>query len=146
MANVTYNKGKAILGGSADWSSGAQTYRALLTTGAYVPNPDDDFVAAVTNELSGGGYARVDVVNRSIAENTVDDRADYMADNPQWTGLSSVETLRWLVLYRFNTNDGDNELIVALDAGALGINLTGLTEWTARLDGQLLNGRAFSIT
>lgn len=146
MANVAYNKGKTILGGSADWSDGAQTYRALLCTSAYVPTTNDDFVAAVTNELSGGGYVRQAVVNRSVVEDAANDRGNYVADNTQWTGLSSIERVKWVVVFKFNTNDADSELIAALDMGGAGVDLTNLTEWTVRYDGQPLNGRVFSIT
>lgn len=145
MANLAYNKGKTILGGAADWTAGGQTYKVLLTTGTYTPNADDDFVSNVTNELSGGGYARATISNRSASEDTAGDKGDFKADNTTFSGLSSTQTVRWVVVFKDNGGaDTANELICAIDLTS--VNLTGLTDWTIKWDGQATNGRVFSIT
>lgn len=147
MANTTYNHGKFEIGtGVILWASGAQTFRCLLTTGGYVPDPDHNFVSDVTNELAGGGYARQDIAGRTVTEDDANDRADFKGNATSFTGLSSVQTFRWVVVYKFVTVDADSILIEALDMGAAGINLTGLTAITLRWDADPVNGRLFSIT
>ena len=68
------------------------------------------------------------------------------ADNVAWTGLTSTQTYRWAIVYRFGTNDADSDLIAAIDMNAAGINLTGITDYTIKWDGAASNGRLFSLT
>lgn len=144
MANVNFNRGKLIVGGTTGWLSGS-TYRLLLATVTYTPLTTHNVVSDVTNELSGGGYARKDITNRSQVEDDANNRADYKADNVSWTGLTSTQSFRWVVVYKFGTVDADSDLICALDM-TVDIGFTGLTDFTLKWDNQAANGRVFSIT
>lgn len=145
MSNIAYARGKAVIIGANGW--GAGTYKVLLATGAYTPDAlAHHFVSDVTNELSGGGYARATLANLSIVEDDVGGKADAKADNPVFAALSSTQTYRWAIVFRSTGVDATSELVTALDMGASGINLTGVTSHTLQLDGQLVNGRVFSVT
>lgn len=145
MSNFVYNRGRTILG-EYDWRTAAgNTYRVLLALAAYTPALADNVVSAVTNELAGGGYARIaNLTTRTVTQNDANSRADYAADCPTWSGLSSTQSVKWAIIYRFGTVDSDSDLICALDMG--GVLLTGLTSWTLLFDGQATNGRVFSVT
>ncbi len=146
MANFVYNRGRTILG-EYDWRTAAgNTYRVLLATSSYTPALADNVVTVpAAFELSGGGYARVSsLTTRTVTQNDANSRADYAADCPTWAGLSSTQSVKWAVVYRFGTTDADSDLIVALDMG--GVLLTGLTSWTLQFDAQPTNGRVFSVT
>ena len=144
MASIIYNRFKKNIGdGTHDWDSGAQTYRVLFTTAAYTPNADHNFVSEVTNELSGGGYARQDLANRSVVQDDANDRADYKADTVAFTGLTNGQTARYAVVLRHVTNDADSPLVAAIDLGAGGVVMTG--DLSFRWDSNPTNGRIFSI-
>ena len=56
MSSFIYNKGKvALLDGSVDLDD--DTIKVVLVTASYTPDKaDDEFLADVTNEVSGTGY------------------------------------------------------------------------------------------
>jgi hypothetical protein len=60
-----YNGGAAALADDVQWTS--SDLRVLLTTSSYTPNQDHAFVDDVTNELSGGGYARVSLGGQTVS-------------------------------------------------------------------------------
>jgi hypothetical protein len=100
-----YNRGKAK--GASDWTAG--TWRVLLVTGAYVPNPDHNFVSdVVASEATGAGYARKDVIGRASAIDYVNDKVDFTASTVSWASLAS--SFRYAILYKLGTVDGDSEL------------------------------------
>lgn len=151
MASLIYNRGKVVANGANGWYNGSATYRVLLVTNAYTPNPDHNLVSDVSaNELSGGGYARKDVTTRSVVQDNTNDRADYKADNIVYSGLTSTQSFKYAIYYRFGTNDADSDLIACIDIdpsntlGAAGRNLTGITDYTIKHDNQASNGRVFS--
>jgi len=145
MASGVYNRGKVAANGANGWYNGSATYRVLLVTSAYTPNPDHNFVSDVSaNELSGGGYARKDITTRTVVQDNTNDRADYKGDNPAWTGLASTQTFRYAIVYRFGTTDADSELITWIDIGASGRDLTGVSNYSILWDNQPANGRIFS--
>lgn len=147
MANVIFNNAKRLIGsGGFDWDDGAQTFRLALCTPVFVPDQDADiFVADISNELAGGGYARQNVINRTSAVDNALNRADYLADNVSFLALTSVQTVGWAVLYRFLTNDADSVLIAALEVTP-NVDLTGLTTWLPLFDNQPANGAVFRVS
>jgi len=81
MANV-YNRGKLVLTDgthrSGGWADGAANIGVVLVTSTYAYDADHNFVSDVTNELSGGGYARqTGVGGRAITENDASNRVEY---------------------------------------------------------------------
>lgn len=142
MADLTYtNCSLHLSNGAFDWDAPGQTYRVLLATTAYTPDQDaHQFVSSVTNELSGGGYVRKDITNRTISLDAANNRSNWMADCPTWTTLTG--TWRWAIVYKFVTNDADSILMRAID-------LTAVTssggDFLLRWDGQTSNGAVFRI-
>jgi hypothetical protein len=132
-----YNRGKAL---NKDFTAG--TWRWILLTSAYVPNPDHDFVSdVVANEASGSGYARQNVAGQAITIDDANDRADHDATNPTFGPMTSA--FRYLGLYKFGTNDADSELHSYYDVGAQSITAAS---YMALLNGGAASGTAFRGT
>lgn len=140
MANFWYNTGPSGLqNGAFDMDAGGQTFRILVATSAYSPAAGHNFVDDITNELSGGSYARKDLTTRSV---TVANPSEFIADNVSWTGLTNGQTGKWVVVYRFVTNDADSPLILALDITA--VVFTG--DITLKWNGGVASGRLWQAT
>jgi hypothetical protein len=143
MADLTYtNFSHGLSTAVYNWPTAAgQTYRVLLATTSYVPDQDNHiFVSSVTNELSGGGYVRKDITNRTASKDNANNRTDWLADCPTWTAITG--TWRWAVVYKLVTNDADSLLIRAID-------LTAVTssggDYLLRWDGQTSNGAVIRV-
>jgi hypothetical protein len=143
VANQTYNNAKKLIGdGTFDWDAGGQTYKCLLTTSSYTPNIDTHvFVSDVTNELTGGGYVRKTLATRTVTVDNTNDRADYKADNPVWTGLTGSPAL--LVVYKEVTTDADSPLICVLD---IPDQVLTSADFTVKFDAQATNGSVFRVS
>lgn len=114
MAGV-YNRGKfIILDASLDWVN--DTIRALLVDSSYVYDPDDNFVADISGELTDGSYARQTLGNKGVTEDDTNDEAVLTADPVDFGALTN-ETPEGIVLFKFVTNDSDSPLISFSDAG-----------------------------
>lgn len=72
----------------------------------------DEFVDDISaNEVSGGGYARVDCTNAVLSQSGSNGQAILDSDNPVITASGGSITARWWVLYLHVTNDADSPLI-----------------------------------
>jgi hypothetical protein len=115
MANLTYTIAKANLN-TVDWE-GAGKFRLMLVEDGYTPDAADEFVADVTNEASGVGYARVELTGR--ARSVAGANVEYQADAPNWNPITSA--FRYAVVYfDVDGSDGDDAtawLVCALDLG-----------------------------
>jgi hypothetical protein len=110
---LVYNRGKALLmNGGLDLDT--QDIRVLLTSSAYTPNADHNFVSEITNELSGTNYARVALTGEVVTEDDANDRAVFDAADVTWTAINAGTPAR-AVIYRFVTTDADSPLICCLD-------------------------------
>ena len=134
---MMYNRAKQHL---RNWSAG--TWRIMLVTSSYTPDPDHDFVNdVVANEASGSGYARQDVVGRSVVINDASDRAEHNADNQTWASLTS--TFRYAIIYFSVTSDADHELQRCIDLGAQSLTAVPFTiQW----DGGASSGTVYRGT
>lgn len=142
MANLIYKNGKlGIANATIDWDAGGQTFRILLATSAYTPVVTHQFVNEVTNELSGGSYARQDMATRTTALNG--NNVDFKADNSAYTSLTNGQTAAWAIIYKFVTNDADSILIGAIDLTP-GIIMTG--DVTIKWDAAASNGAVFRMS
>tara|TARA_R110000824_G_scaffold54028_1_gene149047 strand:+ start:10504 stop:10947 length:444 start_codon:yes stop_codon:yes gene_type:complete len=93
MANV-YNRGKLAVTngtlGATGWSTGGADVGVLLVGAGYVYDPDHNFVSDLSNELAGGGYARVTALGgRTITEDDANDRVGYDALDATFTTLGA---------------------------------------------------------
>lgn len=138
MSSGIYNKAKG-LEGVFDWDAGGDTYRVLLVTSTYTPNPDHVFVSDITNELSGGSYARQDLGGRAISIDNVNDRVDHNATNVTFTIAGSP---KYAIVYKFITNDAASPLVCWIDLGS--VTLTG--DLTVKWNGGALSGTVFRGT
>ncbi len=91
MANV-YNRGKLVVTdgtlGATGWSTGGADIGVLLVTSTYTYDADHNFVNQITNELSGGGYARqTAIAGRVIIENDGSNRVEYDATDVTFPNL-----------------------------------------------------------
>lgn len=81
---------------------GTDTFWAMLTTSAYVPNKDThDFRNDVTNEITGTGYTAggkaIPVVVQAV--DTVGDDVEVTFGPVDWTGLTATG-IRQIVIYK----------------------------------------------
>lgn len=115
MANVVFNRGKFRIVSRA----AIGTWKALLAAPAYTPNPDQNFVSEVTNELAGGTYARKTLTGVAYTEDDAGDRAIFTSDPVAWTALATVaagQVAGWMVIFEdMGGADTGNHLVVALD-------------------------------
>ena len=141
MASLTYIRGSVLFAGAGDWGSKTQTYRVLLATDEYKPDRKHRVVSQVTGELAGSGYVRKDLTGREVLAK--DTSGDCIADAVTFSGLRSVQTYRWAIIFRAGKTDSDSDLICAIDMDA--VSLRAVTDHTIKWDGQAKSGRVFSI-
>lgn len=130
MASGVYNTFKGKDGN--DWAAGADSaYKVMLVTGSYTPNADHDFVADVTNEVTGGSYARQNVASRTKTVVDGSDSFTHSANNPTFTALAGPAAPRYAIVYRAVTNDADHQLVCWIDLGA-GLSIVGdfMVKWS----------------
>lgn len=82
----------------------------------YVYDPDDNFVADISGELTDGSYSRQTLGNKGVTEDDTNDEAVMTADPVDFGALTN-ETPAGIVLFKFVTNDADSPLISFSDAG-----------------------------
>lgn len=118
MASGVYNRGKAVMLAAVNWSS--TNVGVLLVTSTYTPNADHNVVTDITNELSGGGYARQTTVSsRAVTEDDTNDRVDLVAAKVTFPSLGAAAgTPKYAIIYD-NTNgtDGTRDLLCWVDLG-----------------------------
>lgn len=74
--------------GAGGWATGGADIGVLLVTSGYTYDPDHNFVSDITNELSGGGYARqTGLSSRTISENDTADQIEYDAADVTFSSL-----------------------------------------------------------
>lgn len=127
MANVFFNKGKAVLssGGGVDWAS--DTIKIALVTSSYTPNQDShDFFDDVTNEVTGTGYTAggATLGSKTKTQDNATDRIVFDAADAAWT--TSTITARAAVIYKDTGTASTSPLIGYIDFGS-NITSTGAT-------------------
>lgn len=116
MASLVYNRGKKRLVEGYDWSG--TSIGILLTTSSYTANSDHNFVSDVTNELSGGGYARVTTMaSRSGSKDDANDRVDLVGAKVTFVSLGAAAgtPARAVVYDNTNGTDATRDLICVID-------------------------------
>lgn len=93
------NRGLHTIATGYLWASDA--VGVALATSTFVPTVDLNTMSQVTNELSGGNYARVtSIANRYVTENDTDDRIELGGDNVEFPGLlAAAGTPAWAIIY-----------------------------------------------
>jgi hypothetical protein len=143
MANLVWNTWKSKDGNS--WTAGADSaYKCLLLTSGYTPDADHNFVADLTPgtyEITGGSYARQNVVTRTVNKNTSTDKYEHAANNPQFTALAGPAEPRYCAVYRVVATDADHQLVCLLDLGA-GLSIVG--DFMVKFNGGATSGIVFT--
>ena len=99
--------------GGINW--GSDTISAALLTSTYTINVDThEFASSLTNELSGGGYARKTLASKTstLASNVL----TLSAADLTWTSLTATG-VRWIVFFKNTGSDATSSLICANDLG-----------------------------
>lgn len=124
MANLIYNKAKkGFVDGTIDWDN--HTVKAMLVGDTYTPDKDHNFVAdVVAAELSGTGYDRKTLANKTVTQDDVNDVAKVDADDITWTGIQAG-TAKGMVIYKEETTDADSVLIAYIDEGGFPVVSNG---------------------
>lgn len=131
MPNLVYNIAKQRFGaGDLDWD--LDTIKVMLVTATYAPNADHNYVSEVTNELSGTGYVRKTLANKTVTKNVTNDRAELDADDVVWTGISAGTVGAAVVFEDLGGADTANPLIGYVDLADTATNGSDLTiQWAS---------------
>jgi hypothetical protein len=128
---VKYPKGiKKFLDGDIDLL--VDTIKAAVCTTSYTPATTHEFVSDLTNELSGGGYARVTLTGKTTTAGTdtafdcgditfptlTATNAGYVAIFKD-TGADATSPLICYINFGGGQSPANQDLIVALDAAGL---------------------------
>lgn len=111
MSSHFYNRGLDEL---RDWTTG--TYRWMLVTTSYTFNRDHDFVATpAAAEVDASGYSRVTASGKSRTIDDTNDRITYDCADPAFGAIAAGESVRGVILYKFESNDSDSPLVCFFD-------------------------------
>lgn len=119
--SIVYNRLKREVGEGFDWVAADVRILLLDDAGTYAPDPDHEFVDDLTpgsNELDTDNYARAALAGKAVTLNTVDNRAEWTADDVVFADLgptSAGPTIQAAVLYVDVTDDTDSWLLCYLD-------------------------------
>jgi hypothetical protein len=110
MASLIYRNFKEkILSDGINLST--DTLGVLLVDTDYAPDPAHVFVADVAaQELSGTGYVRKTLANKSVSEDAANNRGEFTADPVVWTAINAG-TAKGAVLFKSTEDDATAELI-----------------------------------
>lgn len=110
-----FNRGMYVLtDGATPWTS--SDFRALLVTSSFSFDPDLNTVSQITNELSGGGYARVALSSKTRTEDDSLNRVVFDAADATFAALGlAAGTPARVIVYKYNASDASAELISCHD-------------------------------
>lgn len=116
MASFVFNRGAYLFVNGYDWVS--STVGCALCTNAFVPTRSLNTLSQITDELSGGGYARIVVTGKTTTENDGSNRAQIDCDDPLFPSLQAIAgTPQYAVFYDDTGVDATSQLLVVLDLG-----------------------------
>jgi len=121
MATGTYNKGKFLIA-SGLLALNTADIRVLLVNSGYVFSAAHNFVSDVAFELSGSGYARKVLANKTLLENDTLNRIIFDADNVTWPAATFTGSglgggvADSVIVYVENVSDATRSLICCVDA------------------------------
>lgn len=98
-------------------------YGWALLSNAYTPDlVTETYLSDVTfYELTDGSYSRQTASGETVIVDVpltagFSGFVRFDADDPVWTAITGAESVGWLLLYEFVTNDGDSPLVAAIQA------------------------------
>lgn len=110
-----------------DWVT--DTIEASLHTSAYVPDQDaHDFMNDVTNELSGGNYARQTLGTKSVAYDSATNHVQLRAANSTYTNLTG--TFRYIVVSKNTGSAATSPVLGVVDTLGQSVSATNyIVDW-----------------
>jgi hypothetical protein len=107
--------GKHLLLKDVSWT--ADTIQAGLFADTYTPNVDTDQYLSdiISNEISGGGYARKTLTTKSVGYSSDNNMAQCLSDALSWTSLTA--SFRYVVFFQWTGTNGTSVLLSYIDYG-----------------------------
>lgn len=113
MGQLTNEALTSLVKGEIDFLN--DTISVILTTGA----ADIDtvtYVSDITGEISGGGYIRQTLTNKTVTTDDTNDRTIADADDVQWTSLTN--TFRYIHVVQDTGVDSTSRVVTTMDTGS----------------------------
>lgn len=112
-----YGKGiRAFVGGEIDYT--ADTIKVALLDQGYVPDQDaHEFVSDLTNELTGGGYARVTLTAETAVYDGPTNTLSLGCADVTFPSLTGTN-IRFAVVFKDTGTAGTSPLICFMDFGS----------------------------
>lgn len=125
---MVYNYAKAsFVNGTLDWDNPSHDFRVLLVNPSYVPSQSHVNVSDIVGyEVSGTGYARKPLTNRTVTVDATINRAVLSADPVTWTAID-VGNVGGIVVYYNTGTDASNKLIAFVQLPTIATNGSDLT-------------------
>lgn len=111
MSNAYLTAGKKFVEKALDWVN--DDIRCLLVTSSYTFDETHDFVSQITNELAGGGYARVALAGKATALDDAGHHTHCDANDTTFPALQAAAgTPAAAIVYKYDAGgDGASQLI-----------------------------------
>lgn len=109
---------KSIVNKEVDWDS--DTIKAALCTSSYSPNQDThQYASSLTNELSGGSYARVTLSSKTTTYDTSTNTHTLDCADIVFTGLTAADFRYMIYIDTQTASDATSPLIAYVDFGSV---------------------------
>lgn len=109
---TTFQTGNAhFFENNSSWTTGSALYMGLCTSG-YTPNPDHDDMGDITNELSGGNYARVALTSLSVVIDDANNQIELDCADVTFTALGAAAGNPTQAVTHLSASGGDANSIL----------------------------------
>jgi hypothetical protein len=123
--------------GALNWAT--DDIRITAANSPTMPSQDGSvYLSSITNELAGH---RLQLTGRSVVEDTVNKRANFMSDCPKWLNANAGRIMT-LWIYKYNVNDAAALVLIVLDPADLVENGTDVL---CEFNGQIVNGLVIAL-
>lgn len=119
MAVTSFVYGKAMQTlVNKEWDYDTDTIVCALTTSSYTPNQDThDYADDITNELSGGGYARVTLTGKTVGYTAGTNVLKLDCDDVTFSAFTAAN-IRYAIFFADTGADSVSPLMAYVDFGA----------------------------
>lgn len=128
MPSMVYNHAKvSFANGTLDWDNPLQDFRVLLVGPGYIPSQGHTSVLdVVSHEVSGAGYARKPLVNRTVSIDTTTNRVLLSADPVTWPAITAGD-VGGAIVYHNASVDAASKLIAFVQLPTISTSGSDLT-------------------
>lgn len=102
-----------------------------LSDSTHVPDKDDIFLDDagaddfVDGELTGSGYSRYTLASKQLTYDTANDRVEYDAADPTWTGINAGTAAQATYMSDAGSPDTAKRLMLNVDSGGFPVTTNG---------------------